>query len=92
MADTEVKIDEQVTEQATVVKESKPNQKPRPHVNTEDKLLWTVREAAAYTGIGEPRIRSLAKADDCPFSLRVGRKISIKRKEFEEYLSNVKSV
>lgn len=71
---------------------AKPNQKSRPEVSLEDKLLWTVREASAYSGIGESRIRELAKAPDCSFSLRVGRKISIKKKEFEEYLSNAKEI
>lgn len=71
---------------------AKPNQKPRPEISLADKLLWTVREASAYSGIGESKIRTMAKEDNCPFSLRVGRKISIKKKEFEEYLSNAKEI
>lgn len=71
---------------------AKPNQKPRPEVSLENKLLWTVREASAYSGIGESKIRTMAKQQDCPFSLRIGRKINIKKKEFEEYLSNAKEI
>lgn len=57
-----------------------------------DKLVWTVKEASACTGLGETLIRELAKQDDCPFVLRVGRKICIKRKEFEEYLSQIHEI
>jgi Excisionase from transposon Tn916. len=67
---------------------AKPNQKPRPEICLADKLLWTIREASAYSGIGESRLRTIAKEDECPFSLRVGRKICIKRKEFQKFLSN----
>lgn len=71
---------------------AKPNQKPRPALAPADRLLWTVREASAYTGIGEARIRAMAKKDGCPFSLHIGRKISIKKKEFAEYLSKAKEI
>lgn len=70
----------------------KTNYKPKPKVKTEDKLLWSIREASAYSGISEPRLRGLAKEPDCSFSLRVGRRISIKKKEFMEFLSSVKEI
>lgn len=57
-------------------------------IELKDKLTWTVREAALCSGLGVSLIRNLAKQPDCPFSLRIGRKICIKRKEFEEYLSD----
>lgn len=68
----------------------KSNQKK--DVLMEDKILWSVREAAIYSSIGESKIREMAKQDDCPFSLKIGRKIRIKRKEFETYLSNAKEI
>lgn len=68
------------------------NSNKKPTVKLEDKLLWSVKEASSYSGIGEPRIRELAKQDGCPFSLRVGRRICIKKKEFEEYLSNAQQI
>lgn len=59
-------------------------------VDNSEKILWSVKEAAEYSGISEAKIRGYAKKEDCPFSIRVGRCIRIKRREFEEYLSNIK--
>lgn len=64
----------------------------KPAVPVVDKLVWTVKEASACTGLGESLIRDLAKQENCPFVLRVGRRICIKRKEFEEYLSQVREI
>lgn len=71
---------------------NKPNQKPKPEIPLSEKLVWTVREAAAYSNIGEPTIRELAKQPDCTFSFRVGRKINIKRKEFEEWIARTSQI
>ena len=57
-----------------------------------EKLIWTVAEASKVTGISEAKIRDLTKQEDCPFVLRVGRLIKIKRKEFEEYLSHTRDI
>lgn len=57
-----------------------------------EKLIWSVSEASTVTGISEAKIRELAKQDDCPFVLKVGRLIKIKRKEFEEYISNTRGI
>lgn len=51
-----------------------------------EKQNLTVKEAAAYSGIGENTIRSLLKSRHCPFLLRVGAKQMIKRKQFDEYI------
>lgn len=68
------------------------NQNTKPEINAENKLLWTIKEASAYSTIGERTLRELAKQPDCPFSMKIGRRICIKRKEFEEYISNTQEI
>ena len=51
------------------------------------KALLTVREAAEYSNIGINKIDSMLRAPNCPFVLYVGTKKLVKRKEFEEYIS-----
>lgn len=52
----------------------------------------SIREAAEYSGIGETKLYEIAKNPGCPFVLRNGRNILIKRKEFERYNSQVGEV
>ena len=47
-----------------------------------------IREAAEYSNIGINRIDKMLRAANCPFVLYVGSKKLVKRKEFEEYISN----
>ena len=51
------------------------------------KVTLTIREAAEYSNIGINKIDSLLRTPSCPFGLYVGTKKSVKRKEFEEFLS-----
>lgn len=56
-------------------------------VDIKDKLNLTVEEAAAYSGIGENKIRELMKEKDCDFVLSVGYgKRLIKRVKFEKFI------
>ena len=48
----------------------------------------TIEEAAAYSGIGENRIRELTNTESCPFVLWVGTKRLIKRRKFDEFVEN----
>lgn len=57
-----------------------------------EKSNLTIDEAAAYSGVGGKRLRSLAKSDDCPFVLWVGGKCLIKRRELDEYLKGQFSI
>lgn len=57
-----------------------------------EKLLLTLEEASIYSNIGINRIRSIADEPTCPFVLFVGNKKLIKRKEFEQFLSQKTSV
>ena len=51
------------------------------------KVTLTIREAAEYSNIGINKIDSLLRTPNCPFVLHVGTKKLVKRKEFEEFLS-----
>ena len=51
------------------------------------KMILTTREAAEYSNIGINKIDSMLRSPNCPFVLFVGTKKLVKRKEFEEYIS-----
>lgn len=51
------------------------------------KLNLTIKEAAAYSNIGENRLSDLVSLPDCQYVLKIGKKKLIKRKKFEEYLN-----
>lgn len=57
-----------------------------------DKVLLTLEEAAAYTGIGINKLRNLSKDKYCPFVLYNGTKRMLKRKLLEEYLEKQYSI
>ena len=52
-----------------------------------EKLALTIREAAEYSNIGINKIDSMLRSPNCPFVLFVGSKKLVKRKEFEQYIS-----
>ena len=54
----------------------------------EQKINLTVAEAAEYSNIGQNRIEKLLRCPNCPFVLYVGTKKLVKRKEFEQFLSD----
>lgn len=58
------------------------------HVPIHLKMTLTIREAAEYSNIGINKIDSLLRTPNCPFVLYVGTKKLVKRKEFEEFISN----
>lgn len=60
---------------------------PTPPIPVQYKCLLTIREAAEYSNIGINKIDQLLKTPNCPFVLYVGTKKLVKRKEFEEYIS-----
>lgn len=57
-----------------------------------EKSNLTIKEAAAYSGIGENRIKDLSDSEKCPFVLWVGNKRLIKRKRFDAFLENQYSI
>ena len=61
--------------------------KTAPPLTLDKKLLLTKFEAAAYSNIGINKIEAMLRAPNCPFVLYIGTKKLVKRKEFEEYIS-----
>lgn len=55
-----------------------------------EKQNLTIKEAAAYSGIGEHTLRSLVKQKGCTFVLCVGNKHMIKRKLFDKYIEKTR--
>ena len=52
------------------------------------KINLTIKEAAEYSNIGINKIDSMLRSPNCPFVLYVGTKKLVKRKEFEQYISD----
>ncbi|WP_419064925.1 excisionase [Hominenteromicrobium sp.] len=57
------------------------------HVPIHLKMNLTSKAAAEYSNIGINKIDSMLRTPNCPFVLYVGTKKLVKRKEFEEYIS-----
>lgn len=57
-----------------------------PSVPIWEKMNLTIAEAAAYSNIGENKIRELISDARCTFVLHSGNRTLIKRKEFEKYI------
>ena len=51
------------------------------------KMTLTIKEAAEYSNIGINKIDNMLRAPNCPFVLFVGAKKLVKRKEFEQFIS-----
>ena len=51
------------------------------------KMTLTTKEAAEYSNIGINKIDGMLRSPNCPFALFVGTKKLVKRREFEEYIS-----
>ena len=51
------------------------------------KMTLPIKETAAYSNIGINKIESMLRTPNCPFVLFVGTKKLVKRREFEEYIS-----
>ena len=52
-----------------------------------EKVTLSIEEAAAYSGIGINKVRELANDPRNRIGLSIGRRMLIKRKEFEKLLS-----
>ena len=63
-----------------------------PRVEVKDKILLTIEEAAAYSGISATTIRGRLREGDYDFILKNGTKTMIKRRRFEKYLENVYAI
>ena len=61
------------------------------NVPINQKLILTIEEASAYSGIPIRMLRKIAKSDSCMFTFRKprqGSRLLIKREMLEEYVRN----
>lgn len=56
------------------------------------KAILTIKEASEYSNIGINKLNWMLRQDDCPFVLFVGTRKLVKRREFENYLSQRKVI
>lgn len=52
------------------------------------KAVLSAQEASEYSNIGIHKIQELLRTPNCPFVLYVGTKKLVKRKLFEDFISN----
>ena len=52
-----------------------------------EKAALTIEEAAEYSNIGQNRLIALLKEPRCTFVLYVGKKKLVKRREFDQFIS-----
>ena len=57
-----------------------------------EKSNLTIEEAAAYSGIGQNKLRQLTDDEKCQFVLWIGTKRLIKRKKLDEYTEKAYSI
>lgn len=56
------------------------------------KSTLTIEEAAAYSGIGQHKLRELTDSEECLFVLWIGNKRLIKRRELDNFISRMYSI
>ena len=56
------------------------------------KLTLTIDECVVYSNIGRDTLRNELKKPNCPFVLRKGSHLLVKRKEFEKFISQIDSI
>lgn len=74
-------------------KRTKTVEKRSNYIPPENRFCLTIEEAAAYSLIGENRLRSLLSNNpNANYILRVGNTVRIKRKQFEDYLNQINDI
>lgn len=57
-------------------------------INIKDKLLLSIHEASALSGLGINKLQTLVRSPQCQFVIRNGNKRMIKSKALQDYLAN----
>ena len=57
-----------------------------------ERKVLTCDEAAAYSGIGIARLRSMTMKKGCPFAIANGTQIMIVREKFDAYMDKAEKV
>lgn len=52
-----------------------------------DKILMSLKEVCEYTGWGETKVREILKRDTSTFTVRLGNRLYVNKKLFEDYLN-----
>lgn len=53
-----------------------------------EKTLLTLAEFCEYTGLGKTKARELLKKPECKYSVRIGNRLYVNKKMFDEYLAH----
>ena len=53
-----------------------------------EKILLTVSEICELTGWGQTKVREIIKRPNVKFTIKLGNRLYVNKKQFEEYLSN----
>lgn len=61
-------------------------------VPIKEKILLTPKEASEYSNIGINKICSMLRSPYCEFALHNGNRTLVKRKKFEEYLTQIDTI
>lgn len=61
-------------------------------IRTNEKVILTLAEATAYSGVGRNKLARLSREPGCTFVLYVGSKRFYKRKPLEEFLLNSEAI
>lgn len=64
----------------------------RKEIPIHEKVLLTLEEAAAYSGVGINKLRQLSDDEKCSFVLWNGTKRLLKRRKLDEYLEREYSI
>lgn len=51
-----------------------------------EKLILSAQEASAYSGIGIHRLEAMLREPDCPFVIKKGNRVYVKRELLKNYL------
>ena len=58
-------------------------------VRNMDKALLSLKEVCEYTGWGKTKAREILKGENSNFTVRVGNRLYVNKKLFNEYLERV---
>ena len=61
-------------------------------VRISEKVILTLNEASAYSGVGTNKLAILSREPGCKFVLYIGTKRFYKRKQLEEFLQNSETI
>ena len=61
-------------------------------ISISEKAVLSIIEASEYSEIGQDRLKKLCDKPNCSFSFRVGNRRMIKKKEFDNFISNAKFI